>query len=230
MDPRLTTLYRAFANDDPPPNRVKPMPIQILHKAQHTATQLGDAYNLAICDMAWIAFFFLLRPGEYCKSPDNTPIALQDITFTIGHQRLNPMTCPLHLLQRATHVSITFQQQKNHERGEVIAHGRSGHSIACPTLALTRRITYLCQHPRTAPTTALCTWYTNTNRPSLLSSNNLTSALRDATDSLPNLGFSSSDVNARSLRAGGAMALLCGRIDRDTIQLVGRWKSNAMFR
>ena len=37
-------------------------------------------------------------------------------------------------------------------------------------------------------------------------------------------------MNARSLRAGGAMALLCGRVDADTIRLVGRWKSDAMFR
>ena len=26
------------------------------------------------------------------------------------------------------------------------------------------------------------------------------------------------------------MALLCGKVDKDTIQLVGRWKSDAVFR
>ena len=36
-------------------------------------------------------------------------------------------------------------------------------------------------------------------------------------------------MNTCSLRAGGAMALLCGRVDADTIWLVGRWKSDAMF-
>ena len=45
----------------------------------------------------------------------------------------------------------------------------------------------------------------------------------------PHIGFCPSDVNACSLRAGGAMALLCGRMDADTIRLVGRWKSDAMF-
>ena len=36
---------------------------------------------------------------------------------------------------------------------------------------------------------------------------------------------------ASSLRAGGgAMALLCGHVDADTIRLVGRWKSDTMFR
>lgn len=32
------------------------------------------------------------------------------------------------------------------------------------------------------------------------------------------------------MRAGGAMALLCGKIDTDTIRLVGRWKSETVFR
>ena len=34
----------------------------------------------------------------------------------------------------------------------------------------------------------------------------------------------------RSLRAGGAMAMLCGKVDSDIIRLVGRWRSDAMFR
>ena len=46
----------------------------------------------------------------------------------------------------------------------------------------------------------------------------------DSTDLRP------SDIDARSLRAGGATALLCAGIDADTIQLLGRWKSDAMLR
>jgi hypothetical protein len=34
----------------------------------------------------------------------------------------------------------------------------------------------------------------------------------------------------RALRAGGAMALLCARVDPLLVQLVGRWKSDAMLR
>ena len=37
------------------------------------------------------------------------------------------------------------------------------------------------------------------------------------------------DVNARSLRSRGDMALLCEKVDTNTIQLVGRWKSDAIF-
>ena len=37
------------------------------------------------------------------------------------------------------------------------------------------------------------------------------------------------EIEARSLRAGGATALLCAGIDMDLIRLLGRWKSDAML-
>ena len=43
------------------------------------------------------------------------------------------------------------------------------------------------------------------------------------------IGFTEADIRARSLRAGGAMALLMARVDPDTIRLVGRWRSNMML-
>ena len=44
------------------------------------------------------------------------------------------------------------------------------------------------------------------------------------------LGFTHHDVSARSLRAAGAMALLCSGVDKDIISLIGRWRSNRMMR
>ena len=37
-------------------------------------------------------------------------------------------------------------------------------------------------------------------------------------------------LQAYSLRSGGATALLCANIATDKIQLIGRWKSDAVFR
>ena len=44
------------------------------------------------------------------------------------------------------------------------------------------------------------------------------------------LGFTHHDVSARSLRAAGAMALLCSGVDHDIISIMGRWRSNKMMR
>ena len=73
MDYRLSSLYRAYANEDPAPNRVKPMPIQVLHRSQQLIDAQPTALDCCVADMQWIAFFYLLRPGEYCKSNENTP-------------------------------------------------------------------------------------------------------------------------------------------------------------
>ena len=228
MDPRLTHLYSAYSNDDPAPHRVKPLPIQIIHHATALILAAPTPKLTAAIDMIWIAFFFLLRPGEYCHANDNHPLCLGHVTFTIGHHKLNTTTAAEADLRRATNASLTFDNQKNRERGEVIGHAHSGHSIACPVHALAQRCISIRQAGGTA-STPLCT-YSRGARRSTLSSNDLTAVLRSSANALSGLGFAAPDINARSLRVGGAMALLCGKVDADTIRLVGRWKSDAMFR
>ena len=44
------------------------------------------------------------------------------------------------------------------------------------------------------------------------------------------LGFTHHDVSARSLRAAGAMALLCSGVDHNINSLIGRWRSDEMMR
>jgi hypothetical protein len=42
-------------------------------------------------------------------------------------------------------------------------------------------------------------------------------------------GISHDEVSAGSLRACGAMALLCGKVDKNLTQTIGRWHSDAMI-
>ena len=59
----------------------------------------------------------------------------------------------------------------------------------------------------------------------------MTAALCAATTIIvPQVGFTPDNGSARSMRAGGAMALLMARVDTDKIRLVGRWRSNAILR
>jgi hypothetical protein len=58
----------------------------------------------------------------------------------------------------------------------------------------------------------------------------MTMLLQASAAALPDLGFQPQDVNACSLHAGGAMALLCGGIDHDILCILGScWKSDTMF-
>lgn len=227
MDPRLTRLMKGFKNEDAPPARVKPMPLQVVHCAERLITR-SNPFQAALMDVIYIAIFCLLRPGECCHGRENTPLQLKDVTFLIGTRCLNQFTLPPDDLLRATHSSITLDSQKNRERGETVGHGSSGHRWACPTKALARRCACSSRH-NAPPNTPLCAVFYKQDATRHITPSCLTELLRHSAAKPPNLGFSPDDVTVRSLRAGGAMALLCGNVDNDVIRLVGRWKSDAMF-
>lgn len=109
MDPRLTNLVRAWSKQDPPPKRVKPLAMDILHHAQALASATPCELTRATIDMGWLAFFFLLRPGEYCKPTDSSaPLLFRHLGLTIGHQKLNLFMCSLNDIRAATHASVFF--------------------------------------------------------------------------------------------------------------------------
>jgi hypothetical protein len=101
---RLGRLFAAYAKNDAPPMRVKPVPIQIIQHALTLANSVPSADNLAVANMILIAFFFLMRPGEHTVTKDNTPFKLKDIQFHVGQNRYNAATIPLGLLPAASFI------------------------------------------------------------------------------------------------------------------------------
>ena len=64
-----------------------------------------------------------------------------------------------------------------------------------------------------------------------IKSKNVTDHIRHAARAcFDNTGINPEELTARSLQAGGAMALLCAEFDSDQIKLLGRWHSDAMIR
>jgi hypothetical protein len=122
-------LVAVWKKEDPlPANRIKPIPIQVLHHIAFIAHHLPeDAHVLrATADMIIIAFFYLLWPGEYTDSPsDTTPFSLGDVQLLLGSQRIDLLNCPLSLLREARGGSLTFTTQKNGVPNEVIWLNRS---------------------------------------------------------------------------------------------------------
>lgn len=232
IDFRLQRMLAAYTRLDPPPNRVKPVPIPVLQHIMHQAVRSQAVPDLAFADMLCLAFFFLLRPGEYTGTVSDTqPFLLQDLTLYLGTQRLSPMTAPLEHIRAATFVTLEFTTQKNAVRGEVIGLARSGDPYFCPVTAAARRVTHLrqCQAPPHQPIAS--SQHPITHRLHRITSNDLTQTLRQAAIVLgATYGFLPHHVSARSLRASGAMALLCANVDTDRIQLIGRWRSDEMLR
>ena len=125
---------------------------------------------------------------------------------------------------------LTFADQKNAVRGETITHLASGDRTICPVRALARRVRDIRRTTRD-PVTPINYVSLPDHRILYISAEHVTKALWLATEHVfPQTGIPAKLVSARSLRPGGATALMCAGVDRDMIQLLGRWKSDAMLR
>ncbi len=233
IDLRLSHLLSSYNKADPPPHRVKPIPIALLRHTCDLQRQSHYPLGPALADMLTLGFFYLLRPGEYAdtSSPESSPFRLQDIHLMVGCRHLAHLTCPEQELYSANFACLEFTkqftQQKNGVRGELVGLGKSGNAAFCRVTALINRILHLRRH-HAGPTTPIHTY--RTNRWESVTSATLTSALRQSTAVLGHaLGISPGDISIRSLRSSGAMALLCGRADTDRIRLLGRWRSEEML-
>ena len=231
IDFRLQRMLRSYHKADPPPNRVKPVPVPVLHRVIAVAQASNDPLLEAAADMITMAFFFLLRPGEYAdSSADSSPFRFEDVQLFLGQRRLDLRNATVAQLQSSTFSSLTFTDQKNGIRGEVIGLSPSGQILLCPTKAIARRIVHLRSH-NAPPNAPLCRVYTTPHTFVTVKPSHITQTLRDAVRFLgPQLGFLPSDVSARCLRAAGANALLCAQVDTDVIRLIGRWRSDEMLR
>jgi hypothetical protein len=142
IDFRIQRQINAYKKSDDPPRRVKPVPIIIIVYILNMAYDAArDVASMSIADMICIAFFFLLRPGEYTgTTSDDTPFRIQDVGLYIRDRKLNLFHCSDAELNAATSVSYTFNKQKNGTRDENIVQGRSGNAICCPVRATVRRL------------------------------------------------------------------------------------------
>ena len=231
IDFRLKRMIAAWKKKDPPPNRVKPVPVQVIRRISIIARHSTCNITIAVSDMIILAFFFLLRPGEYTDSPsDTTPFCLQDIQLFVGDRCLNLTTASDAQILAACFGALTFTDQKNGVRGEVVGLACSGDPYLCPVHAIGRRIIHLRRHGA-PPNTPLARVYVTPTLISSVTPSLITTALRQAVTFLgPELGFNPKDVSARCLRAAGANALLLAKIDTNVIQLIGRWRSDEMLR
>ena len=230
IDFRLKRMIAAWKKEDPPPHRVKPVPTQVLRRIAVLASQSSCPIIQATSDMIILAFFFLLRPGEYTATASETqPFELQHVQLFIGSRRINFSTATDAEILESRFCSLTFDKQKNGVRGEVIGLGLSGDPLLCPVRALGRRIIHLRTH--NAPITTPLAVVSHHSKWTRITPTHITTALRDAVKFLgADLGFFPKDVSARCLRAAGANALLLSKVDSDVIRLIGRWRSDEMLR
>ena len=227
---RLERFLKGLGKEDPPPARVQPISLEVLEFLLQDCK--GMAFEQAVCDLSILGFFFLCRPGEMMapvQQSESAPFRLCDTEFILEGRSYSAATIPLHLLPAATAVRLEFTVQKNANRGEKITQARSGHASLCPVRAAENRVRYLRNAGAPHDTPLFVTYHGD--RQLKVYARHLTAAFRHSVTTLGSrTGIDPARVSARSLRPGGATALLCANIDHDKIRLVGRWKSDAMIR
>ena len=241
--PLLADLLKTFSDEDDPASRVYPCNMSIIRELPNTldCTHPRDGVlNRTVTDLVIVAFYWLLRPAEYLKSDSpgtrSQAFEYQHVQFTIDGRIYRAPQAPLNdedIVQRTTYAALEFTDQKNAVRGEIVGHSANDDPFFCPVKALLR----ICRRLKKAsalPNVPLYQHFNNHHmhrcwydvRPIFV-----TNALRHAANKIQaTTGLTSNLLSARSLRPGGATALLVARIDTNIIQLLGRWKSDAMFR
>jgi hypothetical protein len=186
--------------------------------------------DLAIADMITIALFFLLRPGEYTgTTADDTPFRLEDVALYIRNRRLDATTASFPELDAATSVSYKFTTQKNSTRDEKLVQGLSGDGKSFPVKATAQRITYH-RATNSKQMVPIASYY-GAHRRMVIKAKDITDILQHTmTMNYYLTGIHASEISVRSLRAGGAMAMMCSKIDMNNIHMMGRWHSDTMMR
>ena len=133
----------AWKKEDPPVNRVKPIPISVIRRTDYITHHLHASTKLlqATADNIIIAFFFFLQPGEYIYATSkNTPFKLVDVQLAICDRRPPLDSAYNAKLNQARTASLTFTTQKNGVKNEVIRHFLSINPYICAVKAIKRRV------------------------------------------------------------------------------------------
>ena len=228
--------------DDDPPDRAYPVNLTIIRAAfdvLDTADPVYGTLNTHLLDLIVVAFYWLLRPAEYTQSTSadarSQAFQLRHVHLTIDGTIHPALSAPLNdaSIQRISHAALEFADQKNAVRGERIGHGANSDPLICPAKALGRIAYRLKKWGATAETPL---HYHYNLHPAYQGwkptpSKYIKNALRHAAASIQKAtGIDPKHICAKSLRPGGATALLCANVGSDAIMLLGRWKSDAMFR
>lgn len=192
---------------------------------------LGEetAKEQAIADLALLDFFFLLRPGKYCKGGTDTlsaPFRLCDVTFFCGEHCFPASTSTAGSAASRTLLPSAW---KNGVNFESMGHSHLFDDVFDPVTIIDRCVTYLLANGAHGGT-PLCAYRQGTLW-RYICSTDITAALRATAKFCGHsLGILPSKISTRKKRADGAMALLLAGIGGKCINILGRWRSDVMMR
>ena len=154
LAPRLQQMMDGWRKHDPPTNKKFPVEADVPEFIA-TAGRLPEATALlqAVGDLCLIAFYYLLRVGEYTQkgtrnsTKQTVQFTLEDITFfrrnEMGQLRQLPRASSDHAIITAASATLRIKNQKNGWKNVCINQEENGDGYLCPCKAVGRRYIHI---------------------------------------------------------------------------------------
>ena len=229
-------MIEGFRRDDPPAVPQLAVPIAVPNHC-YKAGLLSNNIKLRTTGcLALVAFYYLLRVGEYTKPKfvirqgrkTRTTRTQQFSVRNVGFFKdgnIMPRSSPLSILLTCDLATLKITNQKNGRMGETIHQEATGTDL-CPIQALA----YIVSHILTnggSEDSLLCDYKSDEDCWEAITSKDIIDMVRAAATAL-NLQKQAIDpdlLGSHSLRVDGAMALKLHGEEDTTIKKMGRWTS-----
>ncbi len=222
---------------DPPTKKMLPVEADVPeYIASLGLLEASTPLDKAIGDLSLIAFYYLLRVGEYtCKSKRNeskqtVQFKMEDITFfkrnSKGELRCLSRTAPDSLIASADGATLKLDNQKNGWKGVCVFQESNGEPYLCPVRAVGRRYLHLRKN-NAGNKDVLSSYWDSGGVPHSVTAEHMSMALKVAAAMLhypSKKGIPIQRINTHSLRSGGANALALSGYSDTQIQKMGRWR------
>ena len=232
----IERLVEGFRRQDPPSTPQLAVPVAVPNLVFASSQQTNDPFQQAVGCLTLIAFYYLLRVGEYtqpkyvyrnnqrCRATRTVQFQVKSVGF-FKDGKVIPRTSPLNVLLSCDAATLKITNQKNGRMGDTIHH-EAITKDECPIKALALQVFHIMSN-KGDDNSLLCAVCDINQEWTMVQSKDIVQAVRAATKTLK-LSRQAIDpdlVGAHSLRAGGATAMkLHGSSDIE-IKKFGRWSS-----
>ena len=227
----MARAIEGWRRNDPPPVPQLAVPVAVPNHL-YESTRTASIRDQAAGELSLIAFYYLLRVGEYTRARTSSRSSKRTINFQVRdvgfwkNGKILPRNSPLHVLLTADACTLKITNQKNGRMGETIHQQALTNNKSCPVRALAQRVYHILSHGGTTDT-PICDFMNSKQQWDNVDPTFLIRKIRFTVKAL-NLadhGIDPDLVGIHSLRAGGAMAMRLNGADDTTIMKMGRWTS-----
>ena len=232
-------MIDGWNKEDPPSTKKLPVEIDLPEAIANEGLKAGVSNLIvAVGQLVLIAFYFLLRIGEYtCKGTRNeskqtVQFRMKDITFfkkLNGRLRQLPRNAQDQDIMLADGVTLKLDNQKSGWKGVCIHQHANGNDYLCPVKATGRLYCRIRKGPGANGDTFISAYWDENGKRCDVTDANVRKALKNMGQILnyPEYkGIPIDRIDTHSLRGGGANALSLSGYSDTQIQKMGRWQSD----